>query len=560
MNKKRLKIFALGLALTAVFGFSGLTISAQETQEANEAIENEQISAQDLGVSTPNVLPGDPLYFLKDWVRGVRSFFTFNPVKKFELRARFADERLIEMKKMIEEKRNPEAIEKASRNYEKETEEMNNQANKLKEKAGKNPELNRFLDKWTQHQILHQKLLEKLESQVPLQALEKIKKARERHLERFKNVMMKLEEKEEFPKRLERAVKNLKGGPFKEIKALEILKELEKRTPGEGKRGIQNAQERILSNLQKKLEKMPEKKREMIKDYVEKLPGDPDLHMKVLQDVTAVPQLKKLRGKIVERISKKIEKKAEEKGCPKWSPPAPDFCKNGRIVIKRDSKGCPLPPRCIPYSDKELLRIKCISECLKSHLPYAPENLESCLKKGISSEKPVEYGLKCVRPYMEKRGIKDKEKIKDFETCLKKCLGIEESQSPACYTLWDPVCGKDGTTYTNACWAKVAGTEIAYKGPCKSECAQAEEKVNRNPLLGPIDKKCCPGLVEERVSKSYSICRKPKPNEIKPKEKQELKPECREGEIKEYKTKTGMPSKCICDKGRWVCTVNSKER
>ncbi len=557
MNKKNLKVLALGFALAAIFGLSGLAISAQET---NEAIESEQISAQDLGLSSPTILPGDPLYFLKDWARGIRSFFTFDPVKKFELRSRFADEKLIEVKKMIEEKRDPEAIEKASENYEKEIEKMNNQADRLKKKAKKSPELNRFLDKWTQHQILHQRLLERLETQASPQAFEKIKKVREKHLERFKDVMMKLEKEEELPKRLERAVKNLKGGPFKEVKALEILKELEKRAPNEGKKGIQNAQEKILNNLQKKLEKMPEEKRERIKDYIEKLPGDPDLHMKILQDVAAVPQLKELRGKVIKEISKKIEKKAEEKGCPKWTPPAPDFCKEGRIVIKKDSNGCPLPPKCIPYSGKELIRIKCISECLKAYLPYMPEDLKSCLKKGISSERPVEYGLKCVEPYMEKRGIKTEETIKNLEACLEKCLGGKGKQFPVCYTLWDPVCGKDGKTYSNACWAKVAGTEIAYKGPCSSKCAQAGERVNRNPLLGPINKKCCPGLIEERVNKSYSVCRKPKSNEVRSKEKQVLKPECREGETKEYKTKTGIPSKCICHQGKWACTTNNKER
>jgi len=34
-----------------------------------------------------------------------------------------------------------------------------------------------------------------------------------------------------------------------------------------------------------------------------------------------------------------------------------------------------------------------------------------------------------------------------------------------CATLWDPVCGGDGTTYSNACRADAAG--VAYvSGPC----------------------------------------------------------------------------------------------
>ncbi len=39
-------------------------------------------------------------------------------------------------------------------------------------------------------------------------------------------------------------------------------------------------------------------------------------------------------------------------------------------------------------------------------------------------------------------------------------------------------------------------------------CAKEEEKVNRNPLIGPTNQKCCEGLIEVRESKSYSVCKK----------------------------------------------------
>jgi putative hemolysin len=39
-------------------------------------------------------------------------------------------------------------------------------------------------------------------------------------------------------------------------------------------------------------------------------------------------------------------------------------------------------------------------------------------------------------------------------------------------------------------------------------CAKEGEKVNRNPLIGPTDQKCCQGLVEVRESRSYSVCKK----------------------------------------------------
>ena len=37
-------------------------------------------------------------------------------------------------------------------------------------------------------------------------------------------------------------------------------------------------------------------------------------------------------------------------------------------------------------------------------------------------------------------------------------------------------------------------------------CAKEDEQVNRNPFMGSIDRQCCEGLIEKRVSESYSIC------------------------------------------------------
>jgi len=107
----KLKIFIsliafvfLGAAMSLVLAEENGDSQDELDLQAEEMVDfDEDIEAEDLGVSDPTILPNSPFYFLKNWGRGMRSFFTFNPVKKAELKLRFANERLIEAKKMVSE-------------------------------------------------------------------------------------------------------------------------------------------------------------------------------------------------------------------------------------------------------------------------------------------------------------------------------------------------------------------------------------------------------------------------------------------------------------------------
>jgi hypothetical protein len=164
---------------------------------------------------------------LKNWGRAIGLFFAFGPSKKAELRLKIANEKLIEAKKLAEMKKDPKLIEKTLNEFQ-------NEIGKISKESGEN--LKQFSEKLIHQKILHQKILEKLESQVPLEVYEKIKAQREKHLEKFAEVMQKVESKDKIDETLGNELEKVKGSKFKEFKNLEVLDEIEEKMPEEVKK------------------------------------------------------------------------------------------------------------------------------------------------------------------------------------------------------------------------------------------------------------------------------------------------------------------------------------
>lgn len=396
------KILISLLSLALLFG--AMAVLAQT--DVMEAVNlDEDVQSEDLGISDPRLLPDSPFYFLKNWNRGIQDFFTFNPVKKAELKMKFANEKLMELKKIVLKTSDPEIIKKATENYQQEVEKIKGRVEKIKEKAKDNPKVESFLDKFLDQQTLHQKLLQRLENQVPAEAFEKIKTARERHLERFQDVMLKLEDrKEEITKKLDETLEKQEGSEYKNFKNLEILLELEEKVPEEAKEAIRKAQENTLKRLQGDLEKMSPEDQEKFKEYLERISGEKEVQMEILENLKE--ELPEIKEKLIQAREGILER-IEERGCPTIEKPAPGFCEEGRIVIKKDTKGCIISFECVIPAEFEI--------------PEEPE-----------------------RP-------------------------------GACITLWDPVCGEDGKTYSNECFTKLAGVEVAYKGKCQGISCQTDD-------------------------------------------------------------------------------------
>jgi len=378
------------LALTLLV-FAGPTLAQDTIGLSEDVILDENIEAQDLGISEPKLLIDNPFYFLKDIGRNIQSFFTFNHVKKAELRLRFASEKLIEAKKLAERDKKPEIIERGLENYKKEIERITVTTNKIEEKATNNAEVGKFLDKFTQQQVLHQRILQKLETQASEGTLEKVREVKEKQLENFGEVMVKLEVKENIQERLEKNLQEIKGSEFKEFKNLEILKELEERVPEAAREAILNAQENSLQRLKVQLEALPLQAHERFREYTEDISGAKEKHIEIIE---------KLETKLMEM--------------PK--------IKEGLIQTR----------------DRIMEEVK-------------EQEREQEREQGEESGQEQERE-------QERTG--------------------EQTQTRACVQLWDPVCGENGKTYSNECFAEVAGAKVQYKGACRNTNVISPQKAS----------------------------------------------------------------------------------
>lgn len=79
-----------------------------------------------------------------------------------------------------------------------------------------------------------------------------------------------------------------------------------------------------------------------------------------------------------------------------------------------------------------------------------------------------------------------------------------------CYTDGSK-CGVNSFSVIGECRVVLPTTSNSSvsTGILKEVCGGENEKVNRDPLAGPITKQCCYGLKEDRASKYYSVCIKP---------------------------------------------------
>ncbi len=404
------KLFFLSVLVFCMFVFfdyaSAQTTTPQTTQDAipdaslgtfqePEAIDisaddlvkqDEDVTSEDLQIQEPILLPDSGLYFFKNIGRIIKYSLTFDPVKKAELGLRYADERIIELKKLAEKTKDPKKVERALEKYEKEKEKILKRIEAVRNDPKKADKIEKILDRLADKEIKHQKLLEKLENNLPEEAKEKIEQRREKALERFVKTITTVDDPQKLEKRLAKILQNQKGSKFKDFKNLEVLEMIEQKAPEEAKEAIKRARENTLKRLNERLSKANPEDRERFVDYLSKISGNPARQLALIEELEddSPEYLKEIMVKSQDRLFRKIEKELKQVKNPQARRAILKHLEDGDVedlkILKKIENNVD------QQTAQEIQKIKKIAKNNAKRLIQNPERRAAILKKAKDIE------------------------------------------------------------------------------------------------------------------------------------------------------------------------------
>lgn len=215
------KIFLLTLVLTLMVSCSA--VLAQETIDAEA-----EVAAEELGVKEPGIFS-----WAKNLYWDARALITADPVQKAEFKLKKASSQLLRARQLIKNDPNntrlQERLNDLSENYENLVEDIDTRLEQFQVNNPDDSRLKDFMDKYVAQRLRHQEILQNLEGRAPEMVREQIQEHREEQLEKFGEVMNKLQTNEELKERLQEAIGNVKDDVVRRVNRLEIIEQIEEK-------------------------------------------------------------------------------------------------------------------------------------------------------------------------------------------------------------------------------------------------------------------------------------------------------------------------------------------
>ena len=481
--KKTILVFIISFAL---FGAGGVSAeSAANATSSAAASTTPSVAAADT-LPSAGLTPRSPFYFLDrfgDWVR--LNLFTFNPVKKAEVRAEIADERLAELKEVASE--DPQRTDIIGELEDAIAKRMDEVHSNLENFNAKNEKVGALLKKMENLSLNSQKVMENmLLGNVP----EKIKDRTEKSLERIYKFAKK---------RQEIIMSQKERGLLSAAEAEKLMKERMERLKNQIERHAKRINKITNPIFRERFKEIMSKKLNVLEDDIfstesggeaEGIGGKiGNLRREAIKSILQARRRMMLRGatttnEILNDIYNGKINFQERSG---------ELIKKAKEMIlevegKLGEIGSTTPTTA--HSAKILLTVA------KRHLAMAKKAFEakkyreafgraiSAVRSSQGAERVLKRRFEDVGErvdYMEQGERKEmrkkmKERFENRRKLFKKRMKEhrqegekdgENGEGVVCTQQYNPVCGADGITYPNRCIAeKQHGVDVRHRGRC----------------------------------------------------------------------------------------------
>ena len=295
MKKLIINLAVAGFMTASVLGITnfalaqaGLPAAAGESVDSAISAE-ESVSAAELGVENPGILPTNPFYFFKELGRTIQRVLTFNPVNRANLELEIANTKLAEFKKVEEVSADDEAaILDALENYQAAQERLRARLEALKETT-KNPEVERLLSQLAERTVKHEKVFDEVvtrfEDSKEIKDLAEIMKNK---IAESVAAAAKNDDPAGLVAKFEQVLLEGKGGELKHVRSLEIIDRIQNEVAGDVREAFEKLRQDLGDRLEKDLTDVLNKEGiEGVGEAIEGLPGDYVRRSVILQEIRA---------------------------------------------------------------------------------------------------------------------------------------------------------------------------------------------------------------------------------------------------------------------------------
>lgn len=268
--------------------------------------QDENAQGEELDVPVVH-LPGSMSHLFRNISRGVQLTFTRNPERRAEILINAANERMAEANTMARQG----DVEQAARHIGNYTDAVQRVGDALARVGGDRGE--ELRQRAATQEIMHQGILANLERRVSADDLPGLRAARARTLEEVGKTLGDIGDQDKVNEVLLGGLRQ-DTSPLRPLRNLEVLQAIDEKAPENIKEVLEHAKRGTIRRLKGQLENIPDDKKSLLSEYVEKAGGDETLYLKTMDDLkregVSADEVAKSKEKLMDRLGKRIEETA----------------------------------------------------------------------------------------------------------------------------------------------------------------------------------------------------------------------------------------------------------